>query len=159
PSAEPTASEVAAAAVIERLEAILQETQPENDAAPAAPRAFAGKPAAPEPAAPPPLAPPPPAPVPADPVNRPFNRNEIPFVAVSGPSRRRGLGMLPLLALGAVGVGLTGLGGFWMVQPSTNQVLGLAPGIAGLASSGPGVALAATAIYLLLDRIGRPRAR
>src|SRR5579863_1277825 len=73
-SAEPTASEVAAAAVIERLEAILQETQPENDAKPAAARAVVGKPAAPEPAAPPPLAPPPPAP--ADPVNRPFNRNE-----------------------------------------------------------------------------------
>jgi lysozyme len=145
PVEEPSASAAAAAAVIERLEAILHE--PEGD----------------EPAKPAPVETAKPAEAAAEPglfAAKPFNRGELPFVTVGKASRRRGgLGVLALVTIGAVGVGLTGLGGFWLMEPATDEILGLAPGVAGFAAAGPGVALAATSIYFLLDRIGRPRAR
>jgi lysozyme len=144
PVEEPSASAAAAAAVIERLEAILHEPHAEEPAKPAP--AETANPA--EAAAEPSLF-----------AAKPFNRGELPFVTVEKPSRRRGLGVLALVAIGAVGVGLTGLGGFWLMEPATDEVLGLAPGVAGFAAAGPGVALAATSIYFLLDRIGRPSSR
>ncbi|HTX51096.1 MAG TPA: lysozyme [Caulobacteraceae bacterium] len=143
PADEPSASAAAAAAVIERLEAILHEPHAEEPAKPSPVEPLKPAAARPEPGVF---------------SARPFDRGELPFVAVE-PSRRRGIGVLALVAIGAVGLGLTGLGGFWLMQPATDEILGLAPGVAGLAAAGPGVALAAAAIYFLLDRIGRPRSR
>jgi lysozyme len=144
PLDEPSASAAAAAAVIERLEAILQESHAD------------------EPAKAAPAEPPKPAAATSEPglfaAAKPFNRGELPFVAVE-PSRRRGLGLLALVGIGAIGLGLTGLGGSWLMEPATDEILGLAPGVAGLAAAGPGIALAATSIYFLLDRLGRPRSR
>lgn len=144
PAEEPSASAAAAAAVIERLESILHENDAEAPAKPA------------------PAQSPQPAAAAAEPTMfnaKPFDRGELPFVAVERSIRRSRVGLLGLLAIGAVGIGLTGLGGFWLMEPATDEILGLAPGVAGLAAAGPGIALAATSIYFLLDRIGRPRPR
>jgi lysozyme len=144
PAEEPSASEAAAAAVIERLEAILNEP----DAAPAA-KAEAAATAETAPKSEPasgesPL------------FRKPLVREDLPFLAVEMP-RRRGLGAFGLVAIAVIGVALTALGGFWLMQPATDQVLGVAPSVAGLCAAAPGIMLAAIAIYFLLDRLGRPR--
>jgi len=145
PIEEPSASEAAAAAVIERLEAILNEP----DAAPAAKTDVAATVETAPKTEPAPGAE-------GAMFRKPLGREDLPFLAVEMP-RRRGFGVLGLLVIAVIGVALTAIGGFWLMQPATDQVLGVAPSVAGLAAAGPGIAAAAIAIYFLLDRMGRPR--
>ncbi|MEJ0066051.1 MAG: hypothetical protein WDM85_12045 [Caulobacteraceae bacterium] len=151
---EPSASEAAAAAVIQRLESILSE--------PTVAPAVAETPL-------------------ADPVSAPFNppdakpetfgkaepaeppvrevRNELPpitFLEVK-TSRRGWQGAFALVILGVIGVGLLALAAIFGFQPRGIDVLGFAPRTAGLAVGLLGIICFSVAAYYLLDRLGLPR--
>jgi len=148
---EPTASEAAAAAVIERLESILSE--------PTVAPAVAETPL-------------------VDPVSAPFDlpsgkheptetpspretRHELPpitFLEVK-TGRRSWMGAFTLVILGAIGVGLLALAAILGFQPRGVDVLGLAPRTAGLAVGLVGIACFSVAAYFLLERLGLPRDR
>jgi lysozyme len=157
PHEDASATEAAAAAAIERLEAILAEPV----------------------AAPPPPGPTtvetPPKPHAAEP-HEPLSlkpeiaetppmreaRRELPpitFLEVK-PSRRPGwLRTLGLILLGAAGVGLLALAAIWGFQPRGVQVMGFAPRVAGLTVGLLGIVCFSVAAYFFLDRLGLPRDR
>ena len=141
PPEPPSASEAAAEAVIERLEALLRSApkartptlepvseQPVEASSPA--EAVAETP----PPEPPPLMPPP----------RPKPSVRRPHPAM-------------LTMLGVLGVGLLVAAGLWGFAPDAADVGGLKPQVAGLAVGGVGVGAFAVAAYSLLDRLGLPR--
>jgi lysozyme len=147
----PSASEAAAAAVIERLEAILSEPT----VAPAVAETPLAAPATD------PLEPPAPKPETAETPPMREARNNLPpitFLEVKS-ARRRWTGVFTLLVLGAIGVGLLALAALWGFQPRTELVLGLAPRTAGLAVGIVGIICFSIAAYFMLDRLGLPRDR
>ncbi len=152
PPDQPSASEAAAAAVIERLESILSEPT----VAPAVAETPVAHPAG-EPPEPPFARPEPEHSHPRE------TRTELPpitFLEVK-TSRRRGSGMttFAMVILAAIGVGLLALAAFLGFQPRGVDVLGFAPKIVGLGVGFPGVVCFSVAAYFLLDRLGLPRDR
>ena len=144
PPETPSASAAAAAAVIERLEAILTDTDtPAAEAKPAEPVA---EPTSTEKPA-------------AKPAEAPFVMPFTPVVGIKPQRRRRRLSPLAFLLLAAVGVGLCLLAALWGFQPGAAQVLGVAAPTAGLTAGVLGVGCLAVAIYFLLERLGVPRDR
>ena len=153
PPEPATASETAAAAVIERLEALMAEP----GVAPVP---------APEPVVEAPATPP--EPVAAEPV-KPAPKPEPNTAAdefvkldtiVSELPRRRGFtGAFAILALGFAGVGLMALGVVLHFQSQYDQVLGLSPHTAALISGIVGLVAFTIAVYLVLERLGVPRDR
>ncbi|MBV9997162.1 MAG: lysozyme [Caulobacteraceae bacterium] len=133
--APPSASEAAAAAVIERLEAILADSQP---------NLAEGRPAE--------------APAQASAEETPFDEPREPPIYARPPKRRRPNPML-LLGLGALGVGLFALGAIWGFAPAGSLVLGAPAASAGLAVAGAGVVCFSVAVYFLLERLGLPAER
>jgi lysozyme len=157
----PSASEAAAAKVIERLESILSEPIVAPAVAktplvePVAEPFFADSPAT-EPHEPP-------APKPETAETPPMReaRNNLPpitFLEVK-TARKRWTGAFTLLVVGAAGVGLLALAAYWGFQPRTEHVLGLAPRTAGLAVGVAGIVCFSIAAYFMLDRLGLPRDR
>ncbi len=144
---EPSASAVAAAAVIERLEAILTET--ETPQAATAVKIPASSSSADAPAATPKTGPKEPT------VAPPFT------LATAGGSQRRRRGLHPIffLALAVLGVGLFLVAALWAFQPQAAQILGVPAQTAGIATGVLGVLFLAAAIYFLLERLGLPRDR
>jgi lysozyme len=148
---EPSASEAAAAAVIQRLESILSE--------PTVAPAVAESPL-------------------VDPVSAPFEpalakpettepppgreaRNGLPpitFLEVKG-ARRSWMSAFSLVLLGAIGVGLLVLAAILRFQPTGIDVFGLAPRTVSLAVGVAGIACFSVAAYFVLDRLGLPRDR
>ncbi|HXQ14146.1 MAG TPA: lysozyme [Caulobacteraceae bacterium] len=149
---EPSASEAAAAAVIERLESILSE--------PTIAPAIAETPLA-SPATEPfePLAM---KPETAETTPMREARHDLPpitFLEVK-TSRRPGWGRaFGLVILGAIGVGLLALAAMWGFQPRSTEVFGVAPRIAGLTVGILGIVCFSIAAYFFLDRLGLPRDR
>jgi len=139
PEEPPSASEAAAAAVIERLEAILSEPAPAATAAAGEAKRRA------EPAAAPP----------APTVAQPFAPTR-PTGARAPPGRGRHSGGMAMALLGAIGVALVALAAVWGFRPGGAAVLGVAPQIAGMAAGGAGAVLFAISAYFLLERLGRP---
>jgi lysozyme len=153
---EPSASEAAAAAVIQRLESILSEptvapavaetplfdpVSAPFDPPPAKPETF-GKLEASEP-----------------PLRE--ARHELPPITfLEVKSVRRGwLGAFTLVILGSIGVGLLALAAIFGFQPRGVDVLGFAPRTASLTVGLLGIACFSVAAYFLLDRLGLPRDR
>jgi lysozyme len=148
---EPSASEAAAAAVIERLESILSE--------PTVAPAVAETPLVDPVSAPFEL--PAARPEPAEPPSMREVRNELPpitFLEVKS-TRRSWMGAFTLVILGAIGVGLLALAAILGFQPRGIDVLGLAPRTAGLGVGLIGIVCFSVAAYFLLDRLGLPRDR
>ena len=157
----PSASEAAAAKVIERLEGILSD--------PTVAPAVAESPLA-EPATEPlfidptftePLEPPAPKPETAETPPMREVRNNLPpitFLEVK-TARKRWTGAFSLLVLGAAGVALLALAAYWGFQPRSEHVLGLAPRTAGLVVGVAGIVCFSIAAYFMLDRLGLPRDR
>ena len=153
PPEEPSASEAAAAAVIERLESILSEPTvapaiaetPLADSAHEPLEPLASKP---ETAETPPMR------------EARHNLPPITFLEVKTsrrPSRwLRGFG---LFILGAVGVGLLALAAIWGFEPRNALVFGFAPRLAGLTVGILGIVSFSVAAYFFLDRLGLPRDR
>lgn len=150
PPDEPTASEAAAAAVIERLELILSEPTiapaiaetPLASAEPLEPLALK-----PETAETPPMR---------------EARHDLPpitFLEVKTGRRPSWTRAFGLVILGAVGVGLLALAAIWGFQPRSTEVFGLAPRIAGLSVGILGIVCFSVAAYFFLDRLGLPRDR
>ena len=150
PPDEPTASEAAAAAVIERLESILSEPTiapaiaetPLASAEPLEPLALK-----PETAETPPMR---------------EARHDLPpitFLEVKTGRRPSWMRAFGLVILGAVGVGLLALAAIWGFQPRSTEVFGLAPRIAGLSVGILGIVCFSVAAYFFLDRLGLPRDR
>jgi lysozyme len=143
PPETPSASAAAAAAVIERLEAILTDTDTPADAKPAEPVA---EPTATEKPA-------------AKPAETPFVMPFTPVVGIKPQRRRRPLNPLVFLVLAAAGVGLCLLAALWGFQLGAAQVFGVPAQTAGLTAGVLGVGCLAVAIYFLLERLGVPRDR
>jgi lysozyme len=155
PPEAPTASETAAAAVIERLEALMAEPggkTPEPDAEPA--------PAAvdPEPVAAAPELTLKPEPAHAEPLKA---RDLFPDVVFEMPKpRSRGIAStLGLLFLGFIGIGLVTLGVFLHFESEYDQVMGLSPHTAGIITALAGIVCFSVAAYMMLQRLGVPRDR
>ncbi len=171
----PSASEVAAAAVIERLGGILAEP---SDAPASEPEAGIVATADPEPApeiaAPPPPPAPEPKPAPVAPPSPtiaetlaaaappreppPAAIPNVTFLAASRV-RRPWLGGLGALALGVIGVGLLALAAIWGFQSVAMPVVGVSPHTAGLTVGIIGIVCFGVAAYVMLDRLGMPRDR
>ena len=138
---EPTATEAATQAVIDRLESILSE-----------PQARAGERAAMAGAA-------------AEPATRPAPKLGdaaeptvfVPTGLVVGKPNRRWLAPLLILLLGIGGVGMLALAAAWSLQ--TGRVLGLSPRNASLTIGLAGALAIGFAAYFMLDRMGLPRDR
>lgn len=170
---EPASVTDAAAAAIERLEALLSEPhsepmdvpidaplarrplEPADFAALAAPAPPPAAPAAPAPQA---------APAPkvdeggATPVFGPTRAAaNAPVFTVERPGRRRGPST-PVLALtGFVGLAFIVIAAIWSLRPARFAVDGVSSGVAVLVVGGIGLVLAVLAGYFLLERLGRPR--
>jgi lysozyme len=143
----PTASETAAAAVIERLEALMAE--------PLAPAEAAGEPA--EEAEPAATLPPP---EPATPRAQPAVERLPPInFEITRATPRRLMQTLGLLLLGLVGIGLVALGVTLRFETEYDQVFGVSPHTAGLVSAIAGIVCCFAAIYFILERLGVPRSR
>jgi hypothetical protein len=147
PEAQPeetSASEAAAAAVIERLEAILAEPTAEAPAESAAtePATTTETPAqanTPEPSKPSTLL------------------GRLPPIRTVVKRRDSRATMFGLVFLGLIGVALIALAAMWGFQPEADQVLGVSPRTAGLTVGLVGVACFGAAAYFILERLGRPR--
>ena len=147
---EPSASEAAAAAVIERLESILSE--PTIAPAIAETPLASSEPLEPlamklETAETPPMR---------------EARHELPpitFLEVKTGRRPNWTRAFALVILGAVGVGLLALAAMWGFQPRSAEVFGVAPRIAGLSVGILGIVCFSIAAYFFLDRLGLPRDR
>jgi lysozyme len=141
----PTASETAAAAVIERLEALMAEpAAPAATVAAESVEAVAETPA-PEPA--PPRA--------QSPVERLPNIN----FETARPAPRSLMRSLGLLLLGFLGIGLLALGVTLHFESEYDEVLGVSPRTLGLVSAIAGIVCFSIAAYLMLERLGLPRTR
>ena len=139
PSREaPSAAEAAAQAAIDRLQSMLDE--PSTAAAP--PTAAASE-AQPDPV----------SAGPAEPAVF------VPTGLTVGKPRRRWMGPVAILALGAVGVALLALAAIWGFQPETDEVLGVSPRVAGVTIGLVGAASLGVATYFILERLGMPRDR
>jgi lysozyme len=136
----PSASETAAAAVIERLEALMAE-----------------------PGARPEAAPPEPAPKPAPPAKPEATADEfVKFDTIVSelPRRRGGLwSALLIVALGVIGVALIALAVAMNFQSQYDQVMGVAPRTAAIIVGIVGLVPVTISVYLVLDRLGLPRER
>jgi lysozyme len=157
----PSASEAAAAKVIQRLESILSEPTAVAETPPFEPAAErpSSEPRATEPFEP--LEPPAPKPETAETPPMREARNNLPpitFLEVK-TARKRWTGAFTLLVLGAVGVALLALAAYWGFQPRSELVLGFAPRTAGLAVGVAGIICFSIAAYFMLDRLGLPRDR
>jgi lysozyme len=154
---EPSASEAAAAAVIQRLESILSE--------PTVAPAIAETPLVDPVSAPfdPPIAKPETfgkAEAAEPPPVRDIRRELPPITFLETPSSRRGwLGAFGLVLLAAAGVGLLVLAAIFGLQPRGVDVLGFAPRTASLTVGIIGVVCVSVASYFVLDRLGLPRDR
>jgi lysozyme len=167
---ETSASEAAAASVIERLEAILAEPAATPAVPPLdlVPKPEATPAAAPEPTVEPAIEPastffPPPEPKPdaqAATATR-ESRAMFPDITLQSvtPSRRRFGNAIGVLLLGAFGVGLLALAAIWGFQSESEQVLGVSPRTAGLTTGLIGVICLGIAAYVILERLGAPRER
>lgn len=147
---EPSASEAAAAAVIERLESILSE--------PTIAPAIAETPLAP----PEPLEPLALKPGTAETPPMREVRHDLPpitFLEVKTSRRPSWMRAFGLVILAAIGVGLLALAAIWGFQPRSAEVFGVAPRIAGLLCGILGVVCFSIAAYFVLDRLGLPRDR
>jgi lysozyme len=152
PPDEPSASEAAAAAVIERLESILSEPTiapaiAETPLASSAPEPFEPLAMKPGTAETPPMR---------------DARHDLPpitFLEVKTARRPSWARAFGLVVLGAVGVGLLALAAIWGFQPRSTEVFGVAPRIAGLAVGILGIVCFSIAAYFFLDRLGLPRDR
>jgi lysozyme len=163
PPAAPSASEAAASAVIERLEAILSDpaaagsTLTEPTVAPAVAETPLVEPLT-EPLEPP--APKPEAPEPLSMREARHNLPPITFLEVKTSRRPRWATSFGVLLLAAVGAGLLALAALWGFQPrGGHDVLGFAPRTAGIAAGLVGIACFSVAAYFFLDRLGLPRDR
>ena len=143
PDNEPSASEAAAQAAIDRLQSLLAEStgesaqaEPRHETA-AAPSARAAQPA------------------PGAGAAAPF----VPTGLTVGKPRRRWLAPFGMLLLGALGVALLALAAIWGFQPQAEQVLGVSPRTAGLAIGFVGAVSLGVAAYFMLERLGTPRER
>jgi lysozyme len=147
---EPTASQAAAQAVIERLEALINEPPlppAEPEAAPAVPEPQA-KPAETE------------APAATAENTSPKASSALPPITFMGVKSRRSFTRALLLsALGVIGIGLITLAAVWGFQPESEQVMGVSPHDAGLAIGFIGVVCFSIAAYFMLERLGRPSDR
>jgi lysozyme len=145
----PSATAAAAAAVIERLEALLGD-QPAAGAQPAS------QPAEPAPASAPAEAPTPTAQPGPEPSATGFGFAPI---AIQ-PRRRNGwMAAFALSLLLAIGVGLLALAAVWLFQPESETVLGASPRLLGGIAGGLGVVSAGVAVYFILERLGLPQDR
>jgi hypothetical protein len=166
-----SASETAAAAVIERLEALMAEpgVTPVLAPAPVAEPLVADTPAVEAPTSPQPPGRIPAAPQPPVETPKPATRPEPNTAAdefvkldtiVSEIPRRRSLtGAFAILLLGFVGVGLMALGVLLHFQSQYDRVLGLDPHTAALLSGIVGLVAFTIAVYMVLERLGVPRDR
>jgi len=144
---EPSASETAAAAVIERLEALMAEAEPGEAAAV---ETVAQEPAAVGTGA-------------AGPSTQGAQSavERLPKInfEVARPQPRGLTRTLGLLLLGFLGIGLLALGVTLHYESEYDQVLGVSPHTAGLVAAIAGIACFGVAAFLMLDRLGQPRAR
>lgn len=131
PAEEASASAAAASAVIERLEAILNEDPAKAATAPATTTATEPETAAPH-----------------DPTR---------FVTAKTAPAPAPWRMLGLALLTVLGVTLVAIAAMWGQRPPPEQVLGVPPAVAALATGGLGAVLFSIGLYLLLERLGRPR--
>jgi lysozyme len=159
--AEPvdyTATEVAAAAAIERLEALLAEP---STVPPVPGSELFTEPAPPSPDAAEPLTlatAEPPKPAAAKATSDPrLTLAQIRMTTAKPP--RKWLGALGIVLLGLLGVALLALAAIWGFQADSEQVLGVSPRTAGLTIGLFGVICFGFAAYFILDRLGLPRER
>jgi lysozyme len=141
-SDEPSASEAAAQAAIDRLQSLLAEPAPGGAAATEA-RAEATTAA-------------------SSAANSHGAAEAAPFVPTGltvGRPRRRWLAPFAMLLLGALGIALLALAAVWGLQPEADQVLGVSPRTAGLTIGAVGVVCFGIAAYFMLERLGAPRER
>ncbi|HEX3407104.1 MAG TPA: hypothetical protein VHS81_07685, partial [Caulobacteraceae bacterium] len=144
---EPSASEAAAQAAIDRLQSLLNEpatgaaapqTEARAESQPGAP-GEATQGAAPQGAAEAALF--------------------VPTGLTVGKPRRRWLAPFGALVLGALGVALLALAAIWALQPDAEQVLGVSPRTAGVTIGSVGAVCIGVAVYFMLERLGAPRER
>jgi lysozyme len=162
----PSASEAAAAKVIERLESILSEPTvapavAETPLAEPDTEPFFAEPHFIDPPATEPHEPPAQKPETAETPPMREARHNLPpitFLEVK-TARKRWTGAFTLLVIGAAGVGLLALAAYWGFQPRSDHVLGLAPRTAGLVVGFAGIVCFSIAAYFMLDRLGLPRDR
>ena len=83
----------------------------------------------------------------------------VPTGLTVGRPRRRWLAPFGMLLLGALGVALLALAAVWGFQPDAEQVLGVSPRTAGLTIGLIGVVCFGIAAYFMLERLGAPRER
>jgi hypothetical protein len=161
PHEDASATEAAAAAAIERLEAILAEPAATPAPGPATVETQS-RPHHAEPHEPPSHEPLSLKPEIAETPPTRETRRELPpitFLEVKTARRPGWLRTLGLLLLGAAGVGLLALAAIWGFQPRGVQVMGFAPRVAGLTVGLLGIACFSVAAYFFLDRLGLPRDR
>jgi lysozyme len=142
----PSASEEAAAAAIERLQAILAE--------PITPRPAESR-GIETPTPNDDANPPPPDEAPMFNASRP--RATSPGFVVERQTRRRGPSPWLLALIGLAGVALVTLAAIWSVRPMAIPLHGVSSGMAALFAGGLGLVLAILSGYFLLERLGRPR--
>jgi lysozyme len=153
---EPSASEAAAAAVIQRLESILSEPTVAPAVAETPMADAVNAPFDPPPA----RLDPPPKPEPIEPPLRGI-RHELPPITFLEAQSNRGswFGVAGLVLLAAAGVGLLVLAAIFGLQPHGVDVMGFAPRTASLTVGIVGVVCVSVASYFVLDRLGLPRDR
>jgi lysozyme len=140
----PSASETAAAAVIERLEALMAEPAAATaEVPPRTPGTDARES---------------PAPATSGVQSAVDRLPKIDFEVARPP--QRGLTLtFGLLLLGFLGIGLVALGVTLHFESEYDQILGVSPRTAGLVSAVAGIVCFSIAAYLMLERLGLPRAR
>src|SRR6185312_6085540 len=132
---EPSESEAAAQAVIDRLESLLNEPA-SGDAPSTTPNEPGSAAAATLPA---------PEPGPSE------AAMFAPTGLTVGPPRYRWVAPFGILLLGALGVALLALAAIWGFQPDAEQVLGVSPRVAGVAVGLVGAAAIGVAAYFMLE--------
>jgi len=149
PPEPPSASEAAAQAVIDRLGAILAESE-------AVPSEGIAKDAVEAP-----LDAPAPTMVPMRDAAITQKEAEAAAAVKALPGarrpRRRAIHPLVYLLLAAAGVGLLALASAWELRPHGWPVIGFPPRTAGLAVGAVGIVCFSVAAYFLLDELGQPR--
>ena len=144
-SDEPSASEAAAQAAIDRLQSLLAEPSPGAAAGQAESRTETTT-------------------APAFQTGAVLQgvAGAAPFVPTGltvGRPRRRWLAPFAMLLLGALGVVLLALAAIWGFQPDAEQVLGVSPRTAALTIGSVGAVCLGVTVYFTLERLGTPRER